>query len=210
MVIRIFTLLILIAFSSLSSSASRVHVVGLFPGTAILLINGERHVVKEGKSVGGIKLVSTTKHSATVSIGGQLRTLQLGRETSQDYAEPEKPVVKITRNQDGHYWVDGTINGRTVRMVLDTGATDISISEEEARRIGLDYKNGKKYPYQTANGVVAGYRIILDSVSIQGITEMNISASVIASDHPILLGMSFLKRVNMREKGNLMFLERRY
>ncbi|MCL6271905.1 TIGR02281 family clan AA aspartic protease [Sansalvadorimonas sp. 2012CJ34-2] len=208
--IRIFTLLILIAFSSFSLSASRISVVGLFPGAAILLINGERHVVKEGKSVAGVKLVSTTKNSATVSIGGQLRTLQLGRETSQDYVEPEKPVVKITRSKDGHYWVDGMINGRTVRMVLDTGATDISISEEEAKRIGLDYKGGRKRPYQTANGVVVGYQIVLESVSIQGITEMNVPASVIASDHPILLGMSFLKRVDMREKGNLMFLERRY
>ena len=208
--IRISPLLTILFICSFAVASSKIKVVGLFPGAAVLVINGDRHFVKEGKSAAGVRLVSTTGESATVSIGGQFRTMLLERETSQDYTKPPKPVIKIPRSQDGHYWVTGKINGQAVRMVLDTGASDISISEGEARRIGLEYKDGKRQPYQTANGVVDGYQIVLASVSIQGITENNVPASVIASDHPILLGMSFLKRVDMREKGNLMFLERRY
>ena len=203
------------SFSSLETDekdwpSPKVTLVGLFPDAALLLIDNERHFVKKGKSVAGITLISTTRTTATLSIAGKNKTLQMGRESSADYVEPEKPVIQIARSKDGHYWINGKINGHSVRMVLDTGATDISISEAEAQRLGLKYKDGERLPYQTANGTVIGYRILLKSVSIQGITENNISASVVPSNHPILLGMSFLKRVDMREKGNLMFLERRY
>ena len=208
--IRTIALPILLLLATLTFAASKVSLVGLFPGAAVLFINGERHFIKEGEAGAGIMLVSTTSETATISIGGQLRTLHLGRETSSDYVDPETPVITITRSRDGHYWVNGKINGQSVRMVLDTGATNISISTKEADRLGLRYKNGKLHRYQTANGTVSGYQITLNSVSIQGLEENNIEASVIPSDHPILLGMSFLKRVNMREKGNLLYLERRY
>ncbi len=204
-----------ISSSSLESgeedmSMVKVTLVGLFPDAALLLIDNERHFVKKGKTIAGITLISTTKTTATLSIDGKRKTLKMGRETATDYVKPEKPVVQLARSKDGHYWVNGKINGHSVRMVLDTGATDVSISEAEAKRLGLKYKDGERLPYQTANGTVIGYRILLNSVSIQGITENNISASVVPSNHPILLGMSFLKRVDMREKGNLLFLERRY
>ncbi|CAM3708481.1 retropepsin-like aspartic protease family protein [Parendozoicomonas haliclonae] len=200
----------LLSVMPLSAHATNVQVVGLFPGSAVLIIDGQRRLVKAGQEVGSVKLISSNNQQAIVVVDGVRKTLSLSREQSGSYQPPEKTEVRLVRSNDGHYWTDGKINGRSVRMVLDTGASDISINESEARRLGISYLQGTPAIYNTANGQVSGYQITLASVSVREITLYNVKASVIPGNHPILLGMSFLRDVNMREESNILTLIPQY
>ena len=191
-------------------ASANVNVVGLFPGAAVIVVDGQRHFLKTGQSKNGIKLVSTGNSNAVVEINGDKQTLSLGRERADGFTAAPKREVSLIRSNDGHYWANGKINGRAVRMVVDTGASDISLSETTAKRLGISYRHGTRVNYQTANGTVVGYQIILNSVTVETITLNNVKASVVPSNHPILLGMSFLREVDMREQGSLLYLVPRY
>ncbi len=210
----IFSHLMLFSGQAMAASVQGkdVQVVGLFSGAAVVLIDGKRHLIKKGQTKNGVKLIKADNQQAVVVFDGQRKTLGLTREGTSGggYAPaPEKPAVKLIRN-NGHYWATGQINGRSVRMIVDTGASLISMGAREAKRLGIDYKKGKTGYSQTANGVIKNYQITLREVKIGGIVQRNVAASVSKADHPILLGMSFLNDVNMREEGNLLYLVPRF
>jgi aspartyl protease family protein len=109
--------------------------------------------------------------------------------------------VILQRNNNGHYVATGKINNQPVTFFLDTGATDISIPQNIADRIGLI--KGQPVIYSTANGPAKNYLTKLDSVSLGNIRLSNLRASInpnIDSDE-ILLGMSFLKHLEFTQKG---------
>ena len=214
MVKRITSIVILLTLGSynlLAFASTSVNVVGVFPGAAVIVVDGQRHFLKAGQSKSGVRLVSAGNNNAVVEVNGKTRTLNLTRENSGGFvAAPKKKEASLIRSNDGHYWAAGKINGRAVNMVIDTGASDISISEEVAKKLNLAYKNGTPAQYQTANGITSGFQINLASVTVEGITLNNVKASVVPGNHPILLGMSFLREVNMREEGNMLYLVPRY
>ncbi|MTI14487.1 retropepsin-like aspartic protease family protein [Sansalvadorimonas verongulae] len=211
MIKRATYLSLLLAVNVQVQASVTVNVVGLFPDAAVIVVDGQRHFLKTGQSKDGIKLVSTGNNNAVVEINGKKQTLNLGRERADGFtAAPQKKDASLIRSNDGHYWANGKINGRTVRMVVDTGASDISLSEATAKQLGISYRNGTRARYQTANGTVVGYQITLSSVTVETITLNNVKASVVPSNHPILLGMSFLREVDMREQGNMLYLVPRY
>jgi len=110
--------------------------------------------------------------------------------------------VRLKQNRFGHYLANGKINQLPVTFLLDTGATLISIPATVANRLQLK----KGYPSQnrTANGRITVYDTRLDSVSIGAIELHNIRASINPhmSGNEILLGMSFMKHLEMLQKGN--------
>jgi len=110
--------------------------------------------------------------------------------------------VKLKQNRYGHYVVNGQINHHPVTFLLDTGATLISIPEKIALQLQLE----RGYPSQskTANGTITVYGTRLESVSIGSIELNNIRASINPYMHgnEILLGMSFMKHLEMTQKGN--------
>ena len=91
---------------------------------------------------------------------------------------------------------------------MDTGANIVAISGVEAKRLGLDFESGRKLQATTAAGVVASYEVVLDSVQVGAIKVDNVAAVVLPGDHPtdILLGMSFLDRVVIREEKGVLLL----
>ena len=107
-------------------------------------------------------------------------------------------TMVIPPGRGGQYRVDAEINGREIAMLVDTGATIVALSRRDAEQIGLaphqlDY-SGR---VQTANGVARVARIMLDEISLGGITVRDVSAAVI--DAPLgmsLLGMSFLSQLD--------------
>lgn len=114
--------------------------------------------------------------------------------------------IVLQRNKYGHYVASGMINRQPVVFMLDTGATDISIPEKVARRLGL--KRGRAVTYQTANGPAINYATKLDSVSLGPITLYNLAASINpnVNQDDILLGMSFLKHLEFSQKGDTLTL----
>ena len=115
-------------------------------------------------------------------------------------ATGEREVV-LQRNRYGHYVVTGAINKQPVTLMIDTGASDISVPQQLANRLGL--KPGAPISYQTANGVVTNYATLLDSVTIGSITLHKVRASINphVNGDDVLLGMSFLKHLEFTQKG---------
>ena len=114
--------------------------------------------------------------------------------------------IMLQRNKYGHYVASGMINQQPVVFMLDTGATDISIPEKVAQRLGL--QRGRAVTYQTANGPAINYATKLDSVSLGSITLYNLPASINpnVNHDDILLGMSFLKHLEFSQKGDTLTL----
>ena len=115
--------------------------------------------------------------------------------------------ISLQRNRYGHYNASGYINGYEVEFMLDTGASDISIPAHIADRLGL--KRGRAVTYRTANGNITAYATNLEQVELGGIVMENVRASInpAMKDEEILLGMSFLKKLEFTQSGNMLTLK---
>jgi len=117
--------------------------------------------------------------------------------------------VVLERNRSGHYVASGLINGQSVVFMVDTGASDISIPDGVARRLGL--KRGRQLTYQTAKGPAIVYSTVLSGVSLGPISLKQVRASInpnVDGDE-ILLGMSFLKHIEFSQQGRTLTLRQR-
>ncbi|MFP3874057.1 MAG: TIGR02281 family clan AA aspartic protease [Thiohalophilus sp.] len=115
--------------------------------------------------------------------------------------------VVLQQNRQGHYVANGKINGQDVTFLLDTGATDIAIPENVASRLGLE--RGRQVMFETANGRARGYATRLESVSLGHIRLTDLPASInpnVGHDE-ILLGMSFLRQLEINQKDNTLTLQ---
>ena len=115
-------------------------------------------------------------------------------------------TVVLKRNRAGHYLANGRINGRPTTFLLDTGATDVAVPEHLARRLGLP--RGTAFQSRTANGVVTAWRTRLDEVSIATVMLKDVRASILPSmtGNEVLLGMSFLKKLELLQRGDSLTL----
>jgi aspartyl protease family protein len=200
----VWTALPLLAF------ATDVTVVGLFPGKAVVTVNrGAPRTLSVGEKVGEVKLLSVGAGEAVLEIDGEKRTLAMGQHFETPPASSGASSVSIAQDGSGHFSVDGQVNGGHVRFLVDTGATTVALPAADARRLGIDLAKARPFMVQTANGTVAAYRVVLDSVAVGGITLHNVEAMLL-QDSPPLLGMSFLNRTEMRRDGAMMTLTRRY
>jgi len=118
---------------------------------------------------------------------------------------PSAPVeerpgqVALRASADGHFHVQALINGTHVRLLVDTGASDVALTASDARRLGIDPSTLRfDRIYNTANGQVAGARVVLDEVKVGSLTVCNVAASVTNGDglSQSLLGMSFLRELS--------------
>ena len=106
--------------------------------------------------------------------------------------------VTFPAGPDGHYRIQALVNGGRVTFMLDTGATDIVLAPNDARRIGIDPATLEYDQFaETANGTVRGAAIRLDSLSVGPIAMRQIPAAVNGADmSESLLGMEFLNRLH--------------
>ncbi|MGV6852091.1 MAG: retropepsin-like aspartic protease family protein [bacterium] len=114
----------------------------------------------------------------------------------------ENGYIEVTLKADrqGHYFANGAINGQSVHFLLDTGATNVAIPESLADKLGLS--KGVQVEMNTANGPGLAYLVRLDSVSLGSITQQNVSAAIVPGlEGEALLGMSFLKHVQLQQMG---------
>jgi aspartyl protease family protein len=101
-------------------------------------------------------------------------------------------------SQDGHFYVEATVEGATVLFLVDTGATMVVLSPADARRIGFDL-NSLSYSStaETANGVVQGAPVKLRNIQLGSLRLTEVAAEVNSADmSQSLLGMSFLSRLS--------------
>lgn len=113
--------------------------------------------------------------------------------------------VVLQQGRGGHYVAEGLINGRPVEFLVDTGATDVAVSESEARRLGLDF--GPRVTVMTAAGPAPAWVTRLDAVEIGGLRAENVRASITPGlGEQALLGMSFLKQFSLSQEGGTLVI----
>ncbi len=112
--------------------------------------------------------------------------------------------VAIPADPSGHYFANAVVNGHSLRVVVDTGASDVALSEETARRLGLKFDQLRfTIPVSTANGMAFAAEATLAEVRVGSITVRDVSAIVMPGEalDVNLLGMSFLNRLRKFEVG---------
>ncbi|HSS69611.1 MAG TPA: TIGR02281 family clan AA aspartic protease [Casimicrobiaceae bacterium] len=197
---------------STSAGAVEVNVVGLFPSKVVVQIDGGplKTLSIGQRTAEGVVLVSVEPDGATFEVDGQ--RVALGLSHARMRPGEGAASVKVAADERGHFNTMGQVNGIAVRFSVDTGATFIAFHANEARRLGLDYRKGRKVLMQTAAGVAPAYLITLDTVRVGDITVNSVDAVVMDSEGPsvTLLGMSFLNRMDIRREGEIMTLTKRY
>ncbi len=196
--------------------AQSVSMSGSLGDKALLVIDGAPRTVATGATVQGVKLVSVTGSDAVVEVKGKRQTLSVGGAQVNLGGEPGSDSgggsqIVLSAGQGGHFFTPGSINGKAVEFVVDTGATYISMGAAEAARLGIDYSKGQRGMSNTANGQIVVYRVTLPSVRVGDVQVYNVEAVVAQLPMPqVLLGNSFLTRFQMKRENDTMTLTKRY
>lgn len=205
--------LCLLCFTALAEDPPDIQVLGLFKDAAVLKINGHQQMLRTGqRSTGGVLLKSATSASATIEFEGKTSTLLLSNEVNSSFAEPTETSVSIQLNNRGQYMTTGSINNRPVRFLVDTGASIVAFNSKLADELGLRYRDSRKALATTASGTVDSYHVVLDMVQVGNIRLQRVEAAVLEGDFPIdvLLGMTFLRRVELQERAGVLLLTAKF
>ena len=203
---------IVLAVASLSHAAAPVEVVALFKDRAVIRTSEGRVMLKVGNtSKFGVSLISADPHVAKVRYKGEVYELGLSTRVSGGFEEPETQSVRINEDALGQYRMRGSIDGTFVNFLVDTGASVVAMSERHARMVNLDYRRAQKGTVQTAQGVARAYFLRLSEVTLGSITVNGVQATVIEGGYPtdVLLGMSFLNKLNMQNNDGVLVLSAR-
>ena len=197
------------------AAAADINVVALTAGKAVVTINGGKPLTMQvgQSSPEGVRLIEATSESATFEVGGRRRTRSMGQTISLGGGPVSAQRATLTADAGGHFVTTAAINGVSMRFMVDTGASLVTISSGDAKRASINYLSGQKAVLQTANGTTPAYRIKLDTVRLGDITLNNVDGVVVEGNvmgELGLLGLSFLNRVEMRRDGATMTLTRRY
>lgn len=199
-----------------AAQAQSVALSGVMGNRALVVVDGSApRAIATGDVHQGVKLISAFGETAVVEIGGKRHTLKVGDAPVSVGAgagvSSRGSRIVLTADTGGHFYAQGAINGRSVNFMVDTGATAVAMSVQEAERIGLNYKAGQPVRMSTANGVAPGYLVKLNSVRIGDVEVFQVDAVVSPQPMPfLLLGNSFLSRFQMKRENDQMTLERRY
>lgn len=202
-------LLLLVAFTAWAD-ATGIEVEALFTDAAVFKIDGERKMLRAGQSYKGVTLISAHSKTATLEVDGETVVLGTSRRIGTRYASPDAQVVNIPRDAMLQYQTTAIINGRTMPVLVDTGANVVALNSRHAQSLGLDYSAGSPGRVETASGSVDAWVVTLRSVDVGGIRVDNVQASVVEGDFPstILLGMTYLRHVKMQETDGVLSLSR--
>ena len=192
-------------------------------GTALVLVIGAGLMFSyRGRAATALRHLAIWLVVALIAVGGyafrtefgqiaqRLRAqLQPGYVLEQTTAEGNVEVI-LFRRADGHFIADMTVNGIVVTMLVDTGASALTLSDEDARRVGLAVDRlAYSVRIQTANGISAAAPANLDRVALGPIALSRVRALVAQPGrlNESLLGIGFLSRLDSYEvRGDRMIL----
>lgn len=171
-------------------------------GSAILGFRGNPGLaVKQALSWVAITLMLVVSYSYRYELGALMQRTQSALVPSAA-VQTEPGVAYLSRSLNGHFNADAMVNGTHVHFLVDTGASDVALTREDAQRAGLNL-NSLSYTtaYDTANGRIMAARVMLDEVAIGDIVLHDVEASVTRTESlpSSLLGMSFLGRLSSVE-----------
>ena len=211
----LFSALFITFFANQAFAETRLNVVGLFSGKALVSINGGApQSIGAGQTKNGVKLISADSESATFMVEGKHQTLKMGQAASvaASAGPATNDPVSLYADQAGHFLGNLTINGASLKYLVDTGASSVAMNSGDAKFAKIDYEKGEKGLSSTANGVVQVYRVKLNTLKIGPIVLNNVDAAVIEGGSPpvVLLGMSALNRLDMKRDNSILTLTKKY
>ena len=144
----------------------------------------------------------------SVEPGQKFESRRSQSEPSEPASDPSPGTIELKRETNGHFYADVDINGSPIRVLVDTGASGIALSRDDARRAGLAISAGMfEVIGKGANGDVHGEYVQLDRVSLGSTTAEGVPAVVLDSGEQSLLGQSFLSKFDTVEiRGDKMYL----
>ena len=134
-----------------------------------------------------------------------------GDQVPQAVAAPdsaERRETVLERASNGHFYVHAKVNGELVRFIVDTGATGVALTTEDAQRVGIGFSPAEfDYVGEGAAGPVRGKLVTIDRIDIDGKTVENVSGAVLQGSNLSLLGQSYLSRMGeVHMRGDYMVL----
>lgn len=110
-------------------------------------------------------------------------------------------AAQIAKAADGHYWAQAEVDGRWVKFLVDTGASAVALTGDDAKRLGIDVASlDYARPVMTANGATKAALVTLPHIAVGGARVDDVQALVVRDGLPTsLLGMSFLGRLERFE-----------
>lgn len=206
---------LMLATTLSAATVDDIHVVALFKHRAMVVIDGKRQMLRVGQTgPQGVTLVSADSEKAVFEYAGKQLVRRLDNRASAPAANAVPgEEVQVYRDRQGMFRTVGSINGLPVSFLVDTGASAIAMNSMQARRLGIDYRvEGDSTYVTTASQVVQAYRLMLDRVKVGTIELHNVACVVIDGPQPdeVLLGMTFLGRLEMRNEANRLLLLRKY
>jgi aspartyl protease family protein len=156
-------------------------------------------------SLEGVTLRSVAENAAVFEVDGKLWTLKPGQGT---YSQ-----TTLRGDARGQFLLTAQVNGAPLPALIDTGATSVAMNSEDAQQLGVDYLRGQRIVARTASGPTTAYVVTFASVQVGDILLTNVPGTVLdvgKRELPIvLIGMSFLRNVDMQRTGNTMLLQKR-
>jgi aspartyl protease family protein len=211
---RLILIVIALGLGASALAYSPIEAVGLFKDRAMIRVHGTEHYLRVGEtSPEGVRLLSANAAEAVVVYEGQQHRLSLTDRVGGSFAETTKTTISIAPDAVGQYRIRGAINGQLVGFLIDTGASVVAMSEPQAAALGIDYKASAEVgKVVTAQGEAKSFFVDLDSVSVGGVEGYNVKAAVIEGSYPVevLLGMSYLRQVEMNESAGVLTLTAKY
>ncbi len=196
-------------------AATQLNVVGLFSNKAVIAVNGSApQTISAGQTKSGVKLISADSESATFLVEGKQQTLKMGQAVSVagGIVSANNSPVSLYADQAGHFFGNLSINGASLKYVVDTGATTVALNSGDAKFAKIDYEKGERINMSTANGEVSAYLVKLNTLKVGTIILNNIDATVNEGGSPtvVLLGMSALNHLDMKRENSIMTLSKKY
>lgn len=212
--IKLLVTLLIAVFASQVLAETRLNVVGLFSGKALVSINGSApQTIGAGQTKNGVKLISANSESATFLVEGKRQTLKMGQAASVagNVGPANNTPVSLYADSRGHFTGNMTINGASLKYLVDTGATTVALNSGDAKFAKIDYEKGEKVPVNTANGVVTAYLVKVNTLKIGTIILNDIDVIVNEGGSPemVLLGMSALNKLDMKRDNSIMTLTKK-
>ena len=208
----LFALLLPLFCAGVTAADAAVKVIALFSNKALLQVGDKQKVVSKGETFEGVLLQSASGRGAVVVIDDETMTLRMNQSIAGNFKKRDRVTIRITPDARGMYYAQGFINDHSTSFLVDTGATNVTLSGNKANTLGIDFRQGVSGMANTAAAVVQVWQIKLSSVRIGGIEFNNVNATVIPGNKPsdVLLGNSFLGRTEILQADSVLTIRKRF
>jgi aspartyl protease family protein len=175
-----------------------------------LVIDGQVRVASAGSVFGDLRVHRVTASDVEYEVAGVRQRLAAGGAPVAVGSGARAPAsLQLLVGADRLYHVEAKVNGRVLPAVVDTGASLVTLSVEQARRLGLDWQRGQPTQVQTANGRISGWSLRLARLAVGPFDLRDVEAVVLETDLPhLLVGNSFLRRFQVTQREDQMTLSR--